>query len=284
MTDSTASTPPTARAADLDTAETPRRIIIRVWPNIPILYPMAIAALVCGIFSSLFGIGGELERLSTRPSQVNAAVNERGEVTEVKNYVVDYRDMERRVKTEQVIALVFLAFLAYSLLVVCTDIMLTWALLGAAFIIILALGLFILNIYYGILAGLFELFGGFVPLANAQFYFAIFVIWAVLMIAAIIYTRFHYVKIESNEVIVVGGMLDRRRRYSTMRMQYSKEVSDVFEYYLPFVRSGRLTIRFPNESEPIVINHVMQVDRVVAKLDRVASSLQISGDDDFPVT
>ncbi len=252
-------------------------LTIRVWPNIPILYPMALAALLCGIFSLMFGIDGELKRLSVQPearsvTQVDGTVsNGAPEFTQV-----EYSTMARKLRAEQVIALVFLAAFTYTLVVLCTDIILTWALLGIACALITGMGLFILNIYYDFLGDFFSFLGGFVPIANAHFYFAIFVMWVILMISAILYSRFHYVKIESNEVIVAGGFLDKRRRFSTLRLTYTKEVFDVFEYYLPFVRSGRLILRFTGESEPIVIDHVMNLEAVVKKLDTVTATLQIS--------
>lgn len=288
MSDSSATNPTGGSSAGANPASVdevdenrPRTLIIRIWPNIPILYPMAIAALICGIFSLMFGIDTELERISTTPvAKTQVAANDTQVTTLATEYVVDYKQMAERTKASQVIALIFLAFFTYTMVVVCTDIVLTWALLGLAVATILGLVVFILDIYHGLLGGLFAWLGGFVPMANAHFYFAIFAIWAVLMLAAMIYARLHYVKIESNEVIVVGGMLDKRKRYSTMRMQYTKEVCDVFEYYLPFVRSGRLIMRFPNEEEPIIIDHVMNVDRVTKKLDFVAASLQVARQDD----
>ncbi len=258
----------------------PHSMTIRVWPNIPILYPMAIAALLCGIFSLMFGMDGKLKEISTQPkaqavTQTNGTVSE----TAPEFVQVKYSEMAEKLKVEQVIALIFLAAFAYTMVVVCTDIILTWALLGVAAAVILGMGLFILNIYHNFLGGFFNFLGGFIPIANAHFYFAIFVVWIILMVAAIIYARFHYVKIESNEVIVVGGVLDKRRRFSTMRMTYTKEVFDVFEYYLPFVRSGRLILRFQGESEPIVIDHVMNLDAVVKKLDHVTATLQVTAED-----
>lgn len=265
-------------SVDVPVLEHPRpSLVIRIWPNIPVVYPMAIAALLCGIFSMMFGLDSELRRISTPPPPVTSA-SQTGQVTTstVTETPVVYDDIAKRLKVEQVIALVFLAAFAYTLVVLCTDIILTWALLGVAAATIAGMAMFILNIYYNFLGGLFEYLGGFVPIANAHFYFSIFFIWVILIIAAIIYSRFHYVKVESNEVIVVGGVLDKRRRFSTLRMTYTKEVFDVFEYYLPFVRSGRLIIRFANESEPIVIEHVMQLDRVVRKLDALTSTLQVT--------
>ena len=268
-------------------------LVIRIWPNVPILYPMAIAALICGFCSLFFGLDGEMKRLST-PAVVSqsqpAAEGAAASTTTVKNtdgtltmldgstvlVSADPVKIAGKIKTEQVIALVFLAALAYTLMVVCTDIVLTWALLGMFIALTAGLGLFILNIYHPFMPGLLGFLGSFVPMANAQFYFAIFAIWAVLMVSGIIYSRFHYVKIVSNEVIIVGGVMDKRKRLSSMRMQYTKEICDVFEYCLPFVRSGRLILRFPQESEPVIIDHVINVDAVIKKLDHVTSTLMVA--------
>jgi hypothetical protein len=179
-------------------------------------------------------------------------------------------------RAAQVIALVFLAAFTYSLVVVCTDIVLTGALIGVFAGVIVGLLLFILNIYRPFAPGLLGFLTKFTPVANSHFYFAVAALWGILMIASIIYSRFHYVKIESNEVVMVGGVLDKRKRYSSMRMQYTKEVCDVFEYYLPFVRSGRLILRFPQEAEPVILDHVMQIDEVVRRLDHITASLQVA--------
>lgn len=284
--------PAPAHVTTAPEARHPHSLVIRVWPNVPILYPMAIAALLCGIFSLFFGLDKELSRLSTAPqvSQQQAAAET---TTQIKNQdgtwtVIDGKNIlvtadpvkiASKIQAEQVIALIFLAAFTYTLIVVCTDIVLTWALLGLFTGVILALLMFIINIYHPFLPGLFDFIGKFSPVANAQFYFAIFLIWGVLMIGGIIYSRFHYVKIESNEVVLVGGVLDKRKRLSSMRMQYTKEICDVFEYYLPFVRSGRLILRFPQESEPVIIDHVMNVDKVIAKLDHVTATLQVAPED-----
>jgi hypothetical protein len=272
--------PAPAHAATEPEDRHPHSLVIRIWPHVPILYPMALAALLCGIFSWAFGVDKELDRLSRKPV-VEAVANPDGTVIspDVTKHSVDYTVIRDKLQAEQVIALIFLAAFTYTLIVVCTDIVLTWALLLLFTAVIVALLMFIINIYHPFLTGLFEFIGRFMPVANAQFYFSIFVIWGLLMVGGILYSRFHYVKIESNEVVVVGGVLDKRKRYSSMRMQYTKEICDVFEYYLPLVRSGRLILRFPQEAEPVIIDHVMNVDKVIAKLDHVTATLQISAED-----
>ena len=289
--------PAPAHAATPPEDRHPHSLVIRVWPNIPILYPMAIAALICGIFSLMFGVDKELSRISQAPTVTNGTV-EAGKALKTEkdgNWIVfgennkvlvtaDPATIAADMRAEQVIALIFLAAFTYTLVVVCTDIVLTWALLGLLGGVVVALSMLLINIYHPFLPGLFNFIGRFTPVANAQFYFAVFVIWGMLMIGGILYSRFHYVKIESNEVVIVGGVLDKRKRYSSMRMQYTKEICDVFEYYLPFVRSGRLILRFPQEAEPVIIDHVMHVDKVIAKLDHVTATLQVAPEDSSEAT
>lgn len=281
MSDPTFSTPAPAPAATPPADLHPHSLIVRIWPNVPILYPMAIAALLCGIFSMMFGVDSTLKRISTIQPAITKQVDAVTQTVAAEDVQVSVKpaDVAAQLRAEQVIALVFLAVFTYALIVVCTDIVLTWALLGLAIVVIAALLLFIGNIYYHFLPGLFDFIGRFTPVANAQFYFAIFIIWGVLMIGGILYSRVHYVKIESNEVVLVGGIMEKRKRYSSMRMQYTKEIIDVFEYCLPFVRSGRLILRFPQEAEPVIIDHVMHIDRIIAKLDHVTATLQVTPED-----
>ena len=277
VTPSNSPAPAPAHAASSPEDRHPHSLVVRVWPNVPILYPMAIAALICGIFSMMLGVDSTLKKISE--PQKDMVIEGKAVAAKDVQVSVKASEVESQLKAEQVIALVFLAAFTYTLIVVCTDIVLTWALLGLAGVCIVGMAMFIINIYHPFLPGFFNFIGRFSPVANAQFYFAIFIIWGLLMIGGIFYSRFHYVKIESNEVVLVGGVLDKRKRYSSMRMQYTKEICDVFEYYLPFVRSGRLILRFPQEAEPIIIDHVMHIDKVIAKLDHVTATLQTSPED-----
>jgi hypothetical protein len=281
--------PAPAHAAVSPEERHPHSLVVRIWPNIPILYPMALAALVCGILSMFFSFDGAISRLAEAPVAVaQTAAVEGGDAAAATAaagtgmHTVDPAVFAKQLRAGQVIAVAFLAAFTYTLVVVCTDIVLTGALIGILLSLVVGLVMFIANIYYQFLPGLFGFLTKFTPVANAQFYFAISAVWVVLMIGAVMHSRFHYVKIESNEVVFVGGMLDKRKRYSSMRMQYTKEICDVFEYYLPFVRSGRLILRFPQEDEPVILDHVMHIDRVVKQLDHITATLQVAPEDRGP--
>ncbi len=212
-------------------------LIIRQWPKIPVLYPMALIALIAGILTW---------------------------------------SMPENAKMVQVCGLVFMAIAGFSLFTLTFDIGLTWALLWIFGSLIVGLIMVIVNIFYPFLPDFFGWLTNLNPVANSHFYFCIFTIWGLLMLVGIILVNFHYVRIEPNEVVVVGGVMDKRRRYSTMRVTYTKEVHDVFEYYLPFVRSGSLIMRFPNEEQPLILDNVMNIDHVIRELERITSSMQVS--------
>lgn len=218
-------------------------LVVRLWPKVPVLYPSAIIALICG-FMSMFYQGDP--------------------------------------QMQQSLGLVFLFTLTLCLFTITFDIGLTWALLWIAGVVIVGLVLFIINIYHKFLPDFFAWLNHLNPHANHQFYFCIFAIWAVLMIVGLIYVSFHYVRFESNEIILVGGILDKRRRFSTTGLTYTKEVTDVFEHYLPFIRSGRLILRFPNEESPLILDNVMGIDEVIKRLERLTSVMAITGNTEHP--
>ena len=55
-------------------------------------------------------------------------------------------------------------------------------------------------------------------------------------------------------------------------MRYTKEIHDVMEYYLPFVRSGRLIFSFPEQNEAVIIDNVINIKKVTKQLDEIVGS------------
>ncbi len=238
--------PPTPRPESVGSVPA---LIVRLWPKIPVLYPAALVALLCGIL--------QMWHLHENPTEML----QHGAVSPL----------------EQALGITFLGTLMLCLFTITFDIGLTWALLWIAGVVIIGLVLVLVNIFYPFLPEFFSWLKHLQPYASTQFYYCVFAIWVILMIVGIIYVRFHYVRFESNEIIVVGGILDKRRRYSTAGFTYTKEVTDVFEHYLPFVRSGRLIMRFPNEEEPLMLDNVMDIDGVIKRLEMLTSVMAVQG-------
>ncbi len=150
-----------------------------------------------------------------------------------------------------------------------------WALVLFSSIVVVLLLLYILNMQFNFIPNILPHIFALSPMATPQFYAGFFVIWVILMIISLGVVQFHYVKIESNEVIVVGGLLERQQRYSTIRMQYVRDIQDVIEYYLPFVNSGRLVLIFPDQRDSVVIDNVLNIDKVTDQLDKLSGVMHV---------
>lgn len=310
------------------------KIIIRLWPKTPLLYPMAFFALVCGIVGQIFGVPEELKGqieapveavapaqaveleesespTDAKPSPVApgaddqpivppagtndaadsaapASIETPGEGAEevpaeageavTPMLLEDKVDKSKSGLINTILALAFLGMFAFSLFVVCIDFEVRWSLLGFVLLLMAIMGLLMADrAGYIELPSAMSVLDDFTLYATPIFYYAVFGVWLMLMIVSSIIARLHYVKIEHNEVVVYGGVMESQKRMSTFRMHWTKEIKDVFEYWLPFVRSGTLIFTFPNEEKPLILNNVMGINRVLKKLDNKSGSFQVKG-------
>jgi hypothetical protein len=256
------------------------RLIVRMWPKTPVLWPMGVAALICAILSHFYGAAQPAKKLAEFKVPTAVVSLEDGTPAPVEPLAQEdvsalREKFAKGYRFDCVVGLVFAAFFAYALFAVCIDFEVRWSLIAVAITIIAILITIITNIYYGFLPEFLSNILQLTPYASPQMYLAVFLIWFALMVVTLLVVRFHYVKIEANEVVIVGGFLEKQKRLSTFRMRYVKDVQDVMEYYLPFVRSGRLIFTFPGEEESIVIDNVHHIDRVIAELDKLSSRLNV---------
>lgn len=263
--------------------EIPETILIRMWPKTPVLYPMALLALLFGLIGLFAGSSPHIHKLNKmyHPTvQVQVAPTEQTEsnsATVNQADIVDQADrLTKGLFLDRMMGLIFLFVLAFSLFTLSVDLEVRWALVTFASSMIVLLLLILINQQYEFLPGVLSTIASLSPMASPQFYFAIFAIWAILMAISFAVVRFHYVRIESNEVIVVGGLLERQQRFPTMRMRYTRDIQDVFEYYLPFVRSGRLILSFAEQNESVVIDNVLNIDKITEQLDLISSVLHVT--------
>ncbi len=264
----------TSASEKKESKEAQKKLTIRMWPKTPVLYPMAFCALLFGILSHVFGSSQATDRYIQY--QIHAEAEEVESVTPSEE-VPTAQQLKRKRGFDRVLAFIFLIVVAISLFTICVDFEVRWAIIAAALLVIVVLALALMNQFIDKFPNILKALTELTALVSPQFYFAIFLIWAVLMLVSFFVVRFHYVRIESNELVVVGGFLESQKRMSTFRMNYTKEVQDVMEYYLPLVRSGRLVFTFPGEEQAVVIDNVIQIDKVIAELDTISSSLRVEG-------
>jgi len=256
------------------------KVVIYMWPKTPVLYPMALFALICCLVGTSAGMSPHLYQLKqhyieSAQTETVSEANEESENTGSLNVAETSQSMINAMMVDRILGGIFLLLFAFTLFTLCLDLEVRWALVLFCVAIILIMGLYILDLSYHFLPNLVPQLFELSPMATPQFYGAVFLIWVVLMIVSLGVVRFHYVKVESNEVIVIGGLLEREQRFSTFRMHYVKDIQDVFEYYLPFVNSGRLILTFPEQRESVVIDNVMQIEKVTDQLDKISGVMQV---------
>lgn len=267
--------------------EIPETILIRMWPKTPVLYPMAILALLFGLIGLFAGSSPHIRALNKMyhpTAQVQTTQSEQTASTPAASstmidqaQLVEQADkLAKGLFLDRLMGLIFLFVFAFSLFTLSVDLEVRWALVTFASAMIVLLLLILVNQQYEFLPGVLSTIASLSPMASPQFYFAIFTIWAILMGISFAVVRFHYVRIESNEVIVVGGLLERQQRFPTMRMRYTRDIQDVFEYYLPLVNSGRLILSFGEGNESVVIDNVINIDKITKQLDIISSVLHVS--------
>ncbi|MEZ4865786.1 MAG: hypothetical protein R3C14_31020 [Caldilineaceae bacterium] len=206
----------------------PSKIILRAWPGIIFMWPTGIAALIAG-FLTLFS------------SSTN-----------------DMRELS---------GTIFLVIFTINLVVVTFDFprstSLTLLLAGIAL-----LWLFVeLNRRFNIITPLQEFVERLELVATSDFYFTVFVVYLLLFIGMFVMTRLSYWEITSNEILYHKGLMQDVRRYSTDGLQYSKRITDFFEYLL--AGSGRLILDAPGMENPVVLNNVVGIHRITEDLDLI---------------
>ena len=99
---------------------------------------------------------------------------------------------------------------------------------------------------------------------SSNFYFTMFGLFTLFYIVVFVKTRFDYWEFRHNEVIHRRGFFADIHRYSTEDLRWFKEIPDVLERIL--CGSGRMILTTPREKHPIVIEHVVGINRIDEKV------------------
>jgi hypothetical protein len=115
------------------------------------------------------------------------------------------------------------------------------------------------GLYFGWLAFLGRFFSDLTLEMNGAFYYAVFAVFTVIYALVWLKSRFEYWEFRHNEVLHRSGIFGEIKRYSTEDLKWFKEIPDVLERIL--LGSGRMVLTTPREPHPIVIEHVMGIER-----------------------
>jgi len=151
---------------------------------------------------------------------------------------------------------IWMAFFAFNLLVISFDFseVISVMMMAVVGVVVFA------GLYFGWLGFVGEFFSDLQLTMSPSFYYTMFGAFTIIYAIVFIKTRFDYWEFRHNEVIHRRGVFADLRRYSTEDLRWFKEVPDVLE--LIMCGSGRMILTTPRERQPIVIQHVLGINRI----------------------
>lgn len=182
---------------------------------------------------------------------------------------------------------VFLIVMAVNLFVLTFDFPRATSLTVAMSILAVILLLLLINHSFSIIDPLKSFFINRAIYASTEFYWSMFLVFGFLFIGMFIVTRFEYWELTPNEIVHHHGFLGDTERYSTAGIKLNREIVDVFEYVL--AGAGRLVLLIPAAPRPVVLENVLNINRITALSDRIldARMVRIEGaakaDTEMPV-
>lgn len=245
---SPASSPETAHpAAAIKDPIGAHKVVIRPYPSIVYLYPTMLTALVCAAFGLIF-------RGDTVPGDAGAVL-----------HPIEFQP--------KLFGFLFLSVLAFNMCVLAFDFTRATFVALVFFFGFIGVGGWLLESQFGTLSAIAGFFGQFLFFANPEFYFGVFLVFAVIFAAVFVQTRFDYWELQHNELIHHRGIVGDIERFSAQYLRWSKEIPDVFEYCL--LLSGRLVMDVRERERPIVLNHVLNINRLEQQMVKIQSIMHV---------
>ncbi len=110
---------------------------------------------------------------------------------------------------------------------------------------------------------------------TANFYMTMTVILGFVLFFVFLGANFDFWRIERNEIYHKKGLFVSADRYPTTGLQFKKEISDVFEFFL--LRTGSVTLLL-GKSDTIHLGTVLNVDKKAKQLDFLLSDIKVEVD------
>jgi hypothetical protein len=162
----------------------------------------------------------------------------------------------------------FMLFLTFNLIMVTFDFprgTIVTVILGIAALIF---ALFLLETNFpGFLGPVGKFFTDLKLVATSQFYATFCLVGMFLVFGMFVMMRFNYYEMTNNEMIHHQGLLGDEARFSTAGMKFSKDITDIFEYFV--FKSGRLEINLPAAQRTIHLETVTSIDRKMRDADNI---------------
>jgi hypothetical protein len=169
--------------------------------------------------------------------------------------------------------LVFFTVLALNLLVISFEfsrLKTVAIILGCLAVVFLLL---FLGTKYAVLEFLRDMIRGLHLRASSSLYFSLGGYLLVVFAGIFINTRWNFFEVRHNEIVHHTGFLGDIRRFPSPNLKFTKEINDVFEFLL--LGSGRIILYPTSEKEAIVLDNVLNVNRVESQMKQMLSAIAV---------
>jgi len=226
-------------------AEAPPRetttVIVRPYPKIVYLYLTWFASLVCAIFQPALVAGETLNQSVMQKSGL--------------------------------IGRIWLFVFVFNILVISFE----FSRIRSVAIIFALLAFVFAGSQFGFLDVVGTFLGHLPIVMNATFYYAVTTIFTIIYLLVFINTRFNYWEFQPNEILHHHGFLGDVQRFPTRELRMQKEITDVLEHIL--LRAGTLVLSPTGIDRPIVLENVINLNRVEDKIQRLLGTLKVRIDE-----
>ncbi len=210
-------------------------------PKIVFFYPTAIIALACGIVMSLTG---------------DVSVSDPGAWPKLAGWV-------------------FMAVFTANILIISFDFPGIKFLLVCAVLVVIILGLALTSVYYeDLIPGVGVELNKILLVAGAHFYYFTSVMLTTVIIASAAIAHWTDVwYLHSNELVHKRGILGDVEKYPTINLRVTKEINDLFEFFL--LMSGSLVLQPTTTDRPIVLENVWRINHREKRIRDLLSTWRI---------
>jgi hypothetical protein len=216
-------------------------VVVRPYPKIVFLYLTWIASLVCGALQPKL-MGGSVLTPET-------------------------------LATSGLVGRIWILIFVFNILVISFE----FSRIRSVAVVFFLLAFIFAGIQFNFLPAIGEFLRTLPLVMNDVFYYVIGGVFSIVYLLVFINTRFNYWEFQPNEILHHHGFLGDVHRYPTRGLRMQKEITDVMEYVL--LRAGTLVLAPPGLERPIVLENVINLNRVEDKIQRLLGTLKVRLDE-----
>ena len=220
-------------------------VFVRPYPKVVYLYLTWIVSLICGLLQPV------------------------GKTAELADGTFSLAYTAEQMDLAHTLGRVWLAIFVFNILVIAFEFSRIRSVALAFFVIALVLA----AAHWNFLDVVGQFFGGLELLMNKIFYFAMTAMFSIIYLLVFINTRFNYWEIQPNEILHHHGFMGDVHRYPTRGLRMKKEITDILEYIL--LRAGTLVMNPVGQERPIVLENVINLNKVEDKIQRLLGTLKV---------